>query len=208
MVLRIHMHTQSLLLLSFPLSFLYKEKLFFYFFSFVSVWDDGCPLKSLWSSFHGICKLNHYAVCLKTSSVLYPNYISIKLGGRNILIINYRIIYWKRSRGKNPDAIWFHRERNLNSDASTQHIFVERDLTSLNLNFFLFKVIHLFPGLFGMRLYKFPHAIPAYNRCLRKVTSSEAPSVDSHDLHLSIKVVTLPGIKYFFLNIHILLRYA
>lgn len=87
MVFKIHMHTQSLLLVLFPLSFLYKEKLFFCFFNFVSMWDDRCSLKSLWSSFHGICKLNHYAIRLKTSSVLYANYISIKLGGGNILIL-------------------------------------------------------------------------------------------------------------------------
>ena len=38
----------------------YKEKDFYYFFNFVTIWDDGQSL-SLWKSFN-VCISNHYAV--------------------------------------------------------------------------------------------------------------------------------------------------
>ena len=41
----------------------------FFFFNVVSVWDDGCSLHLLWSSFHEVCKSNHYAT-LWTCTVL------------------------------------------------------------------------------------------------------------------------------------------
>ena len=49
------------------------------FFFFVSVWDDGCSLKSLWQSLHNIYKPSYSIVHLKLITVLYVNDISIKL---------------------------------------------------------------------------------------------------------------------------------
>ena len=42
-----------------------RENIFFYFFNFVPICDDGCSLNLLWSSFHDVCKSNHHAICLK-----------------------------------------------------------------------------------------------------------------------------------------------
>ena len=38
----------------------HKKKKYFSFFSFVFIWDDGCSLNLLWSSFHDVCESNHY----------------------------------------------------------------------------------------------------------------------------------------------------
>ena len=49
-----------------PESSFHKEKSsFFFFFSFISIWDDGYSLSLLWYSFHDVCKSNHYAIHLK-----------------------------------------------------------------------------------------------------------------------------------------------
>ena len=45
---------------------LHKEKIFFLsLLYFLSIWDNGCSLNLLWSSFHEVCKPNHYAVYLQ-----------------------------------------------------------------------------------------------------------------------------------------------
>ena len=54
----------------------HRKKIFF----FVSVWDDGCSLKSLWQSLHNIYKPSYSIVHLKLITVLYVNDISVKLG--------------------------------------------------------------------------------------------------------------------------------
>ena len=41
------------------------HEIFFYFFNFVSIYDDGCSLNLSRQSFHDVCKSNHYAVYLK-----------------------------------------------------------------------------------------------------------------------------------------------
>ena len=48
------------------------------FLSIASIWEDGCWLNLLWSSFLNICKSNYHAVQL-TYTVMYANYFSIKL---------------------------------------------------------------------------------------------------------------------------------
>ena len=62
--------------------FLSQGKHFFYFFNFVTIWGDRCSLNLLWSSFHDVCKSNHYAGHLKPT-VLYINYVSTKLEEKN-----------------------------------------------------------------------------------------------------------------------------
>ena len=77
-----------------PKSFHHKEDFFLYFFTFVSLRDNGCSLNLLWSSFHDVCESNFCAVCLKLT-VLCVYYISIKLEEKNLqgnseIVINER----------------------------------------------------------------------------------------------------------------------
>ena len=54
-----------------PKSSHHKEKTFFYFFKFVSLWDDGCSLNVLLWSFHDVSQiimlynLNFYSAAYK-----------------------------------------------------------------------------------------------------------------------------------------------
>ena len=42
-----------------------KITFFVSLFFFLSVWDDGCELHFLWTSFHNIWRSNLYVICLK-----------------------------------------------------------------------------------------------------------------------------------------------
>ena len=42
-----------------------KTYILSYFFNFISIWDDRHSVSLLWSSFHDVCKSNHYAIHLK-----------------------------------------------------------------------------------------------------------------------------------------------
>ena len=61
-------------------NFHHKEKSFF-FFPLNSVYEVMDSHNLLWSSFHDVCKSNHDPV---TNTVLYVNYISIKLEEKNL----------------------------------------------------------------------------------------------------------------------------
>ena len=47
-----------------PNSSQHEDTYFSYFFSFVSLWDDGCSLNLLGSALHDACRSHHYAVHL------------------------------------------------------------------------------------------------------------------------------------------------
>ena len=65
-----------------PKSSHHKEKtLFFYFFNFVSIWDDGCSLNLLWSSFRDISHII-MLYTLNSYSAVYLLYLS-KTGRKN-----------------------------------------------------------------------------------------------------------------------------
>ena len=58
-----------------PESSPHKKKKF-YFFNFVFIWDDRCSLTLVWSSFHDVCKSNHYAVWLNLYSAIHQSYLN------------------------------------------------------------------------------------------------------------------------------------
>ena len=42
-----------------------KNKIFYYFFNFIPIWDDGWSLNLPWKSFHDWCKSDDYAAHLQ-----------------------------------------------------------------------------------------------------------------------------------------------
>ena len=52
-----------------------EESICFFFFSFLSIWYDGCSLNLLYKSFHEVYKSNHFVVHFKLNTVPYVNHI-------------------------------------------------------------------------------------------------------------------------------------
>ena len=53
--------------------FAWQGKMFFYFFNFVSMQDDGWSLNLLWKLFHDVCKSNHGMLCWMLSCSITPD---------------------------------------------------------------------------------------------------------------------------------------
>jgi len=109
------------------LRFLITKKTFFYFFNFVSIWDEGCLLNLLWQSFHDVSQiimlytLNLYsAVCQ-----LYLNKTGIKIIWPIMAQLGWNNTGWRMASSRNFQGIKLRWEGRSIRISLTQYSYIK-----------------------------------------------------------------------------------